>query len=151
MHKERYSLGRTVDQDGNVRDSLVQRRRDQQAAQQCFRKLRKGWLDVPRVILTDPWQRYGAAPRERLPGGGPRHHRSVNNHAAYSHQPPRQRERRMQRFTSPGHAHRFLAAYGPLSSHCRPRRHRYPTTDDRQDMRQRCQMWGEIPGIARPA
>ena len=28
----------------------------------------------------------------------------------------RQRERRMQRFKSPGHAQRFLAAYGPFAS-----------------------------------
>ncbi len=30
----------------------------------------------------------------------------------------------MRRFKSPGHAQRFLAAYGPIAGHCRPRRHR---------------------------
>jgi hypothetical protein len=42
-----------------------------------------------------------------------------------SHQPARQRERRMQGFKSPGHAQRFLAAYGPIAQHFRPRRHRF--------------------------
>ena len=30
----------------------------------------------------------------------------------------------MRRFKSPGHAQRFLAAYGPIAGHFRPRRHR---------------------------
>ncbi len=33
------------------------------------------------------------------------------------------RERRMKRFKSAGQAQRFLAAYGPIASHFRPRRH----------------------------
>jgi hypothetical protein len=36
----------------------------------------------------------------------------------------RERERRMRRFQGPGHAQRFLAAYGPIAAHVRPRRHR---------------------------
>jgi transposase-like protein len=42
-----------------------------------------------------------------------------------SHQPTRQRERRMQRFKSPGHAQRFLSAYGPIAQHLRLRRYRF--------------------------
>jgi transposase-like protein len=38
----------------------------------------------------------------------------------------RQRERRMPGFKSPGQAQRFLAAYGPIASHFRPRRHLFP-------------------------
>jgi putative transposase len=61
--------------------------------------------------------------------------------------PTRQRERRMQRFKSPGHAQRFLAAYGPIAQHFRPRRHRLSTPEYRQEMKKRCQIWGEITGI----
>jgi len=39
---ERHSLWLAVDQDGNVLDILVQRRRDKKAAKKFFRKLRRG-------------------------------------------------------------------------------------------------------------
>jgi putative transposase len=42
MHGERHDLWRAVDQDGHGLDILGQRRRDQKAAKQVFRKLRKG-------------------------------------------------------------------------------------------------------------
>jgi len=38
---------------GNVLDILVQRRRDKKAAKKFFRKLLKGLVYVPRVIVTD--------------------------------------------------------------------------------------------------
>jgi putative transposase len=98
---ERHYLWRAVDQDGNVLDILVQRRRDKRAAKKFFRKLLKGLTYVPRVIVTDKLKSYGAAKREILPGVEHRQHRYLNNRAENSHQPTRQRERRMQRFKSP--------------------------------------------------
>jgi putative transposase len=53
IYGERHYLGRAVDQDDNVLDMLVQRRRNKPAAKKFFRKLRKGLLYVPRVIITD--------------------------------------------------------------------------------------------------
>ena len=50
---EHHYLWRAVDQDGNVLDILVQRRRDKTAAKKCFRKLLNGVSYVPRVIVTD--------------------------------------------------------------------------------------------------
>jgi hypothetical protein len=64
---EHHYLWRAVDQDGNVLDILVQRRRDKTAAKKCFRKLLKGVSYVPRVIVTDKLKSYGAAKRELLP------------------------------------------------------------------------------------
>jgi putative transposase len=81
---------------------------------------------VPRVLITDKLASYGAARREVLPSVEHRRHKGLNNRAENSHQPTRERERRMRRFKSPGHAQRFLAAYGPIASHFRPRGHRYP-------------------------
>jgi len=49
-------------------------------------------------------------------------------------------------FTSPGHAQRFLSAYGPIAQHFRPRRHRLPAPEYRQEMAQRFQIWREITG-----
>jgi putative transposase len=144
INGERHYLWRVVDQDGNILDILVQRRRDKTAAKRFFRKLLKGLTYVPRVIITDQLKSYGAAKRELLPGVEHRPHRYMNNRAENSHQPTRQRERRMPGFKSPGHAQRFLAAYGPIAEHFRPRPHRLPAPIYRQEMRQRFQTWQEI-------
>jgi putative transposase len=93
---ESHYLWRAVDQDGNILDILVQRRRDKHAAKTFFRKLLKGLAYVPRVIITDKLKSYGAAKGEILPGVEHRQHRYLNNRAENSHQPTRQRERRMQ-------------------------------------------------------
>jgi transposase-like protein len=71
---------------------------------------------VPRVVITDKLKSYGAAKREILPGVEHRQHRYLNNRAENSHQPTRQRERRMQGFKSPGHAQRFLSVYGLIAN-----------------------------------
>jgi putative transposase len=107
---ERHDLWRAGDQDGNVLDILVQRRRDKNAAKTFFRKLLKGLTYVPRVLITDKLKSYGAAKREILPGVEHRQHRYLNNRVENSHQPTRQRERRLQGFKSSGHAQRFLSA-----------------------------------------
>jgi putative transposase len=146
INRERHYLWRAVDQDGHVLDILVQRRRDKQAAKKFFRKLLKDLTYVPRVIITDKLKSYGAAKRELLPSVEHRQHRYLNNRAENSHQPTRQRERRMQRFKSPGQAQRFLSAYGPIAQHFRPRRHRLSAPAYRQEMRKRFQVWGEITG-----
>jgi putative transposase len=148
INKERHYLWRAVDQDGNVLDILVQSRRNKKAAKKFFRKLLKGLTYVPRVVITDKLQSYGAAKRELLPSVEHRQHRYLNNRAENSHQPTRQRERRMQGFKSPGHAQRFLAAYGPIAQHFRPRRHRFSLPAYRQEMQKRCQVWGEITGTS---
>jgi putative transposase len=100
------------------------------------------------VLITDKLKSYGAAKRELLPSVEHRQHRYLNNRAENSHQPTRQRERRMQRFKSPGHAQRFLAAYGPIVQHFRPRRHRFSALAYRQEMRKRFQIWQAITGTA---
>jgi putative transposase len=140
-----------VDQDGDVLDILVQRRRDKKAAKTFFRKLLKGLTYVPRVIITDKLKSYSAAKREILPSVEHRQHRYLNNRAENSHQPTRQRERRMQGFKSPGHAQRFLSAYGLIASYFRPRRHRLPAPEYRQEMAQRFQSWREITGTVKAA
>jgi putative transposase len=147
LNKERHYLWRAVDQDGHVLDILVQHRRDKHAAKKLFRKLLKELTCAPRVIITDKLKSYGAAKREILPGVEHRQHRYLNNRAENSHQPTHQRERRMQGFKSPGHAQHFLAAYGPMAQHFRPRRYRVSASAYRQEMQQRFQMWGEITGM----
>jgi putative transposase len=136
-----------VEQEGNVPDILVQRQRDQQAATNFFRKLLQGCQYTPRVIVTDQLKRDSAAKREILPGVEHRQHRSLNNRAENSPRPTRQREQRMRRITSPGHAQRCLAASGPMAQHCRPRRRRDATPAYRQEMRQRFKTWQDITSL----
>jgi putative transposase len=147
IHGERHYLWRAVDQDGNILDILVQRRRDKHAAKKFCRKLLKGLAYVPRVIITDKLKSYGAAKREILTGVEHRQHRYLNNRAENSHQPTRQRERRMQGFKSSGHAQCFLSAYGLIAQHFRPRRHLLLAPVYRQEMRQRFHTWQEVTSL----
>jgi putative transposase len=106
---------------------------------------------VPRVLITDKLKSYGAAKREILPGVEHRQSRYLNNRCENSHRPTRQREYRMQGFKSAGHAQRFLAAYGPIAQHFRPRRHLLSAAAYRQEMRQRFASWAEVTGTERAA
>jgi putative transposase len=148
IHGARHDLGRAVDQDGDVLDSLVQRRWNTTAAPRVFRTRLKGLTDVPRGLITAKRSSYGAAKPARRPGVEHRQHRDVNTRAEHSHHPTRQRERRLQGFKSPGQAQRFLAAYGPIAQHCRPRRHRLSAPVYRQERSPRCQIWREVTGVA---
>jgi putative transposase len=124
----------------------VQSRRNKVAARRFFRKLLKGLHYVPRVLITDKLASYGAAKRAVLPSVEHRQHRRLNNRAENSHQPTRERERRMRRFKSPGHAQRFLAAYGPIASHFRPRRHRLTAEAYRETRAERFATWRAVTG-----
>jgi putative transposase len=145
---ERHYLWRAVDQDGKVLEMLVHRRRDKDAAKTFFRKLLKGVRDVPRVIITDQLASDGAATCARLPSVEHRPHRYRNHRAEHSHQPTRQRARARRRVKSAGHAPRFRAAYGPMISHLRPRRHQLRARTDRAAMIQRCQSGRELTGTS---
>jgi len=116
IHGERHYLWRGGSRRPRARHSSASHR-NKQAAEKFFRKLLKELTYVPRVISTDKLKSYGAAEREILPGVEHRQHRYWKNRAENSHQPTRQRERRMQGFKSAGPAQRFLAAYGPIARH----------------------------------
>ncbi len=53
----------------------------------------------------------------------------------------------MGRFKSPGHAQRFLAAYGPIAAHFRPRRHRLAAAIYRETRDQRFATWRAVVGL----
>jgi putative transposase len=135
MNGKRHYLWRAVDQDDNVLDILIQSRRNKKSAKKFFKKLLKGLQYAPRVLITDKLTSYGAAKREVLPGVEHRQSRYLNNRCENLHRPTRQRERRMQRFKSAGHAQRFLSAFGPIFQHFRPRRHLMCASEYRQVMR----------------
>jgi IS1 family transposase len=101
-----FWLWRAVDDEGEVLELLVQRRRDKAAAVRLMRKLLKKQGFAPDVLVTDKLRSYGAAKSEI--GLSARHEQGLraNNRAENSHQPTRRRERKMQRFKSPGSAQR---------------------------------------------
>jgi len=143
-------LWRAVDQDGEVLDILVQPRRDRRAAKKFFRKLLRGLQYVPRVIVTDKLGSYAAARADVLPSVLHIHDKRANNRAESSHQPTRERERRMRGFKAPGHAQRFLATFGVIASFFRPGRHLLAAKNYREVMRRRFAQWAEVvhPGFA---
>ncbi len=108
IRRKRYWLWRAVDNEGEVLDFLVQSKRNAKAALKLMRKLMKkqGW--PPTRITTDKLRSYHVA--FRILGLMAEHidDKRANNRAENSHQPVRRRERKMQRFKSPGSAQRFL-------------------------------------------
>jgi len=75
----------------------------------------------------------------------------LNNRAANSHRPTRQRERALRRFTPADHAQRFLATFGAIREHLCPRRHRLKVAVYRQERAQRFLVWNEVTGVAMAA
>jgi putative transposase len=146
-----HYLWRAVDQDGNVLDILVTSRRDAKAATRFFRKLLKGLEYVPRVLVTDKLASYGVAHRRLIRSVEHRRSKYLNNRAENSHQPTRQRERAMKRFTSAGHAQRFLSAFSGISPHFRPRRHLLHAQEYRREMATRFSTWNEVTGLTTAA
>jgi transposase-like protein len=107
-------LWRAVDDEGEVLEVLVQRRRDKAAALKLMRKLLKKHGFAPTQVTTDKLRSCGAAFRQL---GLTAHHeqgRRTNNRAEVSHQPVRQRERKMQRFKSPASAQRFVSLHAAV-------------------------------------
>jgi putative transposase len=146
-----HYLWRAVDQDGNVLDILVTSRRDAKAATRFFRKLLTELEYAPRVLVTDKLASYGVTRRRLMTGVEHRRSKYLNNRAENSHQPTRQRERAMKRFTSAGHAQRFLSAFGGISPHFRPRRHLLHAEEYRREMANRFSTWNEVTGLTTAA
>lgn len=67
INGQQVYLWRAVDQEGEVLDILVQKRRNAKAAKRFFRKLLKGLRYVPRVIVTDKLASYGVAHAQAMP------------------------------------------------------------------------------------
>jgi transposase-like protein len=108
---ERTWLWRAVDDEGEVLDFLIQKRRNARVARKLMKKLLKKQGFAPRSIVTDKPRSYQRAFVDL--GLSARHDRGLraNNRAENSHQPVRRRERTQQGFKSPGSAQRFLSVH----------------------------------------
>lgn len=113
--RRRMYLWRAVDDEGEVLDVLVQKRRNKHAALKLLRRLLRNTGIHPETIVTDKLASYRAALKvlkiqDRHQPGGMRE----NNRAENSHLVIRRRERKQQRFKSQGSAQRFLSSHGPI-------------------------------------
>jgi putative transposase len=111
----RMYLWRAIDDEGEVLDVLVQKRRNKHAALKLLRRLLKNQGIHPETISTDKLASYRAAAKvlgltgRHFPGG-----MRENNRAENSHPVIRRRERKQQKFKSQGSARRFLSTHGPI-------------------------------------
>ena len=81
------------------------------------------------MIVTDKLASYPVAHRELMASVTHRRSKYLNNRAENSHQPTRQRERAMKRFTSIRHPQRLLSALRGIWAHFRPPRHLLSAAD----------------------
>ena len=120
----RFWLWRAVDDEGEVLDLLVQRRRDARAAAKLMRKLLRKQGFAPKTLVIDRLRCSYRAAKTQLSLSA-RHEQGLrkNNRAENSHLPVRRCERKMQRFKSPGSAQRFLSIHAIVHNSFNVQRH----------------------------
>ena len=108
-------LWRAVDDEGEVLDLVVQKRRDTRAALKLLNRLLRNQSVEPESIVTDGLTSYGSALRALGRGEVHRPGRlRENNRAENSHLPIRRRERKMLGFKSQTSAPRFLTTHAAI-------------------------------------
>jgi len=108
-------IWRAVDDEVEVLDLVVQKRRDTAAALTLLKRLLRNQPIEPTAIVTDGLRSYKSALREL--GLHERHRPGrlrENNRAENSHLPIRRRERKMQLFRSQASAQRFLTTHAAI-------------------------------------
>jgi transposase-like protein len=110
----KHWLWRAVDDEGEVLDFLVQPRRCARSARRLLRKLLKKQGLAPTCITTDKLKSYAVAIRDERMSAVHDQGLRANNRTENSHQPVRRRERKQQRFKSPGSAQRFLSIHAAV-------------------------------------
>jgi len=141
---QRQDRRRAVDQDGDGIAILVQRRRNQRAAEQLFRRWLHGQGGEPRRWVTDKRRSYDAAHRTIMPTVKPINHAYANNQAEVSHEPTRPREPHMRGCSSSIQAQRFLTLSGLTQNLFRLGRHLRQVVHDRLLRTQAFQVWQNV-------
>ena len=158
LRGEAYLLWRAVDEHDTELDILVQKRRDKAAAKCFFKRVLRS-NPVPRKIVTDQLRSYPAAKAERAELANVKHvfvqaAARLNNRAENSHQPTRERERRMRGFRDPNRTQAFLSCFEPIRQHFTLKRHLLRASLYRKQLTARFVAWRqftELTQIPSPA
>ena len=115
INGERAYLWRAVDDEGEVLDPVMQKRRDTGAGLKLLQRLLGNQHVEPESIVTDGLASYGSALKLlRLRDGHRPGRRRENNCVEKSHLPIRRRERKMFGFKSLPSARRFLTTHAAI-------------------------------------
>ncbi|GJH03865.1 IS6 family transposase [Paraburkholderia terrae] len=152
LRGEPYLLWRAVDEHDAELDILLQKRRDKAAAKRFFKRVRRS-SPVPRKIVTDQLRSYPAAKAEIPALANVKHvfvkaAARLNNRAENSHQPTRERERRMRGYRDPKRTQKFLSCFGLLRQHFALKRHLLRASLYRKQLAARFVAWREFAELA---
>src|SRR5579864_8165963 len=152
LRGEPYLLWRAVDEHGAGLDILLQKRRDTAAAKRLFKRVLCS-NPVPRKIVTDQLRSYPAAKAEIPELMDVKHvfvkaAARLNNRVENSHQPTRERERRMRGFRDPKRTQEFLTCLGPIRQHFALKRHLLRASLYRKQLAARFVAWRKFTGLA---
>jgi putative transposase len=152
LRGEPYLLWRAVGEHGIELDILVQKRRDKAAAKRFFKRVLRS-NPVPRKIVTDQLRSYPAAKAEILELANVKHvfvkgAARLNNRAENSHQPTRERERRMRGVREMKRTQQFLSRFGPIRQHFALKRHLLRASLRRKQIAARFVAWRGFTELA---
>ena len=118
----RHYLWRAVDQEGEILESFVTKKRDKAAALTFMKKALKRH-GSPQAITTDGLRSYGAAMNELGNNEKREVGRWANNRVENSHLPFRRRERAMLRFRQMKSLQKFASVHANVHNHFNQERH----------------------------
>ena len=122
LNGEMVYLWRAVDQEGEILESFVTKKRDKAAALSFMKRALKRH-GSPDAITTDGLRSYGAAMTELGNTGKREVGRWANNRVENSHLPFRRRERAMLRFRQMKSLQKFALVHANVHNHFNQERH----------------------------
>jgi len=122
INGELHYLWRAVNQEGEVLETYVTKRRNRQAALKFLRKMMKRH-GPPQTIITDKLRSYKAAMRQLGNTDKQDTNKHHNNQAENSHQPFRRRERAMNKFRAEKSLQKFVSIHAQFHNHFNHERH----------------------------
>jgi putative transposase len=151
LRGEPYSLWRAVDEHGAELDILLQKRRDKTAVKRFFKRVLRS-SPVPRRMITDQLRSYPAAKAEIPELANVKHvfvkaAARLNNRAESSHQPARERERRMRGFRDPKRTQVFLSSFGSIRQNFALKRQLLRASLHRKQLASRLAAWHEFTEV----
>ena len=122
INGEMHYLWRAVDQEGEILESFVTKKRDKDAAPTFMKKTLKRHVS-PEKITTDGLRSYRAAMNELGNADKQEVGRWANNRVENSHLPFRRRERAMLRFRQMKTLQKFASVHANVHNHFNQERH----------------------------